>query len=87
MAEYEQPAPRIPGAPTDGIIRVADWAFIPHDSANSDWQIYEAWIGQGNTPDPPGTNEPPLPPGQTKPMPSAQFEWGPRLIQVIGQEK
>lgn len=36
----------------DGIIRLADSAFIPADECNSDYQRYLAWAGQGNQPDP-----------------------------------
>lgn len=31
----------------DGIIRV-----VPNDSANADWQKYQAWLADDNTPDP-----------------------------------
>ncbi len=34
----------------NGVLR-ADGAFIPADPANVDWQIYQAWLFAGNTPD------------------------------------
>jgi hypothetical protein len=35
------------------IIRNSDNAFIPNDPGNIDWQAYQTWLAQGNTPDPP----------------------------------
>jgi len=35
------------------IKRLPDNAFIPNDPANTDWQAYQEWLAQGNTPLPP----------------------------------
>jgi hypothetical protein len=31
------------------IVRVVDNAWIPQDSANTDYQAYLAWVAEGNT--------------------------------------
>jgi hypothetical protein len=36
---------------SSGVVRTKDGAFIPADSANTDWQEYSAWVGKGNKPD------------------------------------
>jgi hypothetical protein len=35
---------------TDQIKRLPDMAYIPNNSANSDWIAYQAWLMAGNTP-------------------------------------
>ena len=44
-----------PGGSVDNntIFRLPDSAFIPNDPGNSDWQAYQKWLSQGNTPLPP----------------------------------
>jgi hypothetical protein len=40
------------------IIRLADYASIPFDLENTDYQIYLAWVNQGNEPSPEDSSEP-----------------------------
>lgn len=37
----------------DMIKRLPDVAYIPNNPANTDWQAYQEWLAQGNTPLPP----------------------------------
>jgi hypothetical protein len=37
----------------DMIKRLPDNAFIPNDPDNTDWQNYQIWLSEGNTPLPP----------------------------------
>lgn len=41
---------------TQVIKRLPDNAFIPNDPENTDWQAYQAWLAEGNTPLPPEGN-------------------------------
>jgi hypothetical protein len=36
-----------------GIRRLPDNAWIPNDLENIDWQAYQIWLAEGNTPLPP----------------------------------
>ena len=40
------------GVEQDMVQRLADMAFIPFDSANSDYLKYLEWLAEGNTPEP-----------------------------------
>ncbi len=41
------------GEIADSIQRLPDNAFISNDPMNRDWQQYQAWLYEGNTPLPP----------------------------------
>jgi hypothetical protein len=44
---------------TSSILRTTDGSFIPADPANTDYASYQAWLAEGNTPEP--TDSPPVP--------------------------
>lgn len=39
------------------ILRISDLASIPNNPENRDWQAYQEWLAQGNTPEPPPAEE------------------------------
>jgi hypothetical protein len=51
----------------DGVLKVEGEIFIPADPGNRDWQDYQAWLAEGNEPDPPPAN--PTPPIEEPPPP------------------
>lgn len=52
---------------TTSILRIADNAYIPDDSANRDYQDYLKWIAEGNTPEPADPLPTPAPVTQISP--------------------
>ena len=51
---YQQMMDTITKSPsTFCVIRFPDCASIPNDPDNTDWQAYQVWLAQGNTPLPP----------------------------------
>ena len=62
MAEYQQLYDITTQQISGTVKRTADGAYIPDDGGNRDRQEYEAWLAEGNTPDPPDPlPEPPEP--------------------------
>jgi hypothetical protein len=57
MADYQLTATE------SSVIRSADGACIPNDSANRDWAEYQQWLADGGVPDPyvPPEPSPPAP--------------------------
>lgn len=55
MGAYQQYLDLLTGEIAPGIIRTSDSMFIPNAPGNKDWDEYELWLAEGNTPDPPAT--------------------------------
>jgi hypothetical protein len=44
--------PDYQGNPVKTILRLPDYAYIPFDESNTDYQEYLKWVAEGNTPEP-----------------------------------
>jgi hypothetical protein len=57
-ADYQLIA-TVPGQ-METVLRIEDQAHIPNDGGNRDWNEYQTWLSEGNTPDPaPAPPDPP----------------------------
>jgi hypothetical protein len=54
MYTYQYYKDPVTGLPlTTCICRLPDYACVPNDPENVDWQQYQLWLSQGNQPLPP----------------------------------
>ena len=72
-AEYQQLMDPTTQQISGTVLRRVDSAYIPDDPANRDRQEFDAWVAEGNTPDPPD----PLPtPPEPVPDANARIDAG-----------
>lgn len=71
MATYRLDAPA-----NNGVFRTdpGNERWFPTDPHNADFIEYQQWLADGGVPDDP----------VTQPVPSPDWSWGPRLVDVIG---
>jgi hypothetical protein len=74
------------------VVRDEDQAFIPNDPANFDWQDYQAWLDEGNEPNPaPGEVMPPIedqPPPTTEELAAWNADQEARIVALeAGMQK
>jgi hypothetical protein len=50
---YVYPTGKPPEIAPNMIERLPDQAWVPNDPENTDWQAYQVWLAEGNTPLPP----------------------------------
>jgi hypothetical protein len=66
---------------SEGILRLEDGALIPVDPGNADYQAYQAWLAEGNSPQPAESGSP---------LPDYWAFWehllGTSAYQAIGQQ-
>jgi hypothetical protein len=54
---YKLVKPLILGESPNSVNRIEDGVSIPFDPANTDYQEYLKWLSEGNTPEPPDSQE------------------------------
>jgi hypothetical protein len=51
--QYVKKYPPMPEIDVNQIYRLPDNTWIPNNPENTDWQAYQVWLSEGNTPLPP----------------------------------